>query len=76
MKCENNEISKAYKITKLENNERIAITDKINANEVFSFGRDHGHYGRILNQTVVSIPSLNDSKVKQFWYIRLHERFW
>ena len=46
-------------ITKLENNERIAITDKINANEVFSFGRDHGHYGRILNQTVVSIPSLN-----------------
>ena len=26
---------------------------------MFSFGRDHGHYGRILNQTVVSIPSLN-----------------
>ena len=46
-------------IAKLEANDRIAITDKINANEVFSFGRDHGHFGRILNQTVVSIPSLN-----------------
>ena len=31
----------------------------MNANEVFSFGRDHGHFGRILNQTVVSVPSLN-----------------
>ena len=46
-------------IAKLEANDRIAITDKVNANEVFSFGRDHGHFGRILNQTVVSIPSLN-----------------
>ena len=46
-------------IAKLEANDRIAITDKINANEVFSFGRDHGHFGRILNQAVVSIPSLN-----------------
>ena len=46
-------------IAKLEANDRIAITDKINANEVFSFGRDHGHFGRILNQTVVSIPTLN-----------------
>tara|TARA_B110000116_G_C16746217_1_gene541041 strand:+ start:218 stop:1285 length:1068 start_codon:yes stop_codon:yes gene_type:complete len=46
-------------IAKLEANDRIAITDKINANEVFSFGRDHGHFGRILNQAVVSIPALN-----------------
>ena len=46
-------------IDKLEENDRISITDKINANEVFSFGRDHGHFGRILNQTVVSVPSLN-----------------
>jgi len=43
----------------LEENDRIALTDKINANEVFSFGRDHGHFGRILNQAVVSVPSLN-----------------
>ena len=46
-------------ISKFENNDKIAITDKINSNEVFSFGRDHGHFGRILNQTVVSIPTLN-----------------
>ena len=49
-------------IDKLEKNDRISITDKINANEVFSFGRDHGHFGRILNQTVVSLPSLHVSE--------------
>ena len=46
-------------LSKFESNDRIALTDKINANEVFSFGRDHGHFGRILNQSVVSVPSLN-----------------
>ena len=44
---------------RLEKNDRISVTDKVNANEVFSFGRDHGHFGRILNQTVISKPSLN-----------------
>ena len=48
-------------IEKLESNDRISLTDKVNANEVFSFGRDHGHFGRILNQTVISIPSLHIS---------------
>jgi len=46
-------------ITKFDKNDCIATTDKVNANAVFSFGRDHGHFGRILNQTVLSIPSLN-----------------
>tara|TARA_Y100000590_G_scaffold164958_1_gene188910 strand:+ start:216 stop:1283 length:1068 start_codon:yes stop_codon:yes gene_type:complete len=46
-------------VAKLEKNDRIALTDKINANEVFSFGRDHGHFGRILNQAVVSVPTIN-----------------
>jgi glyceraldehyde-3-phosphate dehydrogenase (NAD(P)) len=46
-------------IDKMESNDLIATTDKVNANEVFSFGRDHGHFGRILNQAVVSVPSLN-----------------
>ena len=46
-------------IAKLDSVDLIATTNKMNANEVFSFGRDHGHFGRILNQTVVSIPSLN-----------------
>ena len=58
-------------IAKFEANDRIAMTDKINSNEVFSFGRDHGHFGRILNQTVVSTPSLNvrnDTEVTGFCF--------
>ncbi len=39
-------------------NDRIALTWKKTANLVFSFGRDHGHYGRILNQTVVPHETL------------------
>lgn len=39
-------------------NDRLAVTEKISCNQVFSFGRDYGHYGRILNQTVVSQQTL------------------
>lgn len=39
---------------RLEKNDKIALTYKTSANQVFSFGRDHGYYGRILNQTVIS----------------------
>jgi glyceraldehyde-3-phosphate dehydrogenase (NAD(P)) len=45
-----------------EANDRMSLTYKNSANAVFSFGRDHGHYGRILNVTVVSIPSLTVRK--------------
>ena len=31
---------------------------KRSANEVFSFGRDHGYFGRILSQTVISLDTL------------------
>tara|TARA_B100001029_G_C15048751_1_gene449100 strand:+ start:927 stop:2000 length:1074 start_codon:yes stop_codon:yes gene_type:complete len=48
-------------MNKLKSNDRIALTDKIDSCKVFSFGRDHGHFGRILNQTVISIPSLHIS---------------
>ncbi len=41
-----------------EQNDRMAITHKNSANSVFSFGRDYGHYGRILNVTVVAAPTL------------------
>ena len=51
-------VKETLKLNKLEANYRIAITDKINSNEVFSFGRDYGHYGRILNQAVVARSSL------------------
>lgn len=43
---------------RLAANRHIAVTHKRSANLVFSFGRDHGHYGRILNNTVVVAPSL------------------
>ena len=37
----------------IKRNDRMAITYKSSANTVFSFGRDYGHFGRILNVTVV-----------------------
>jgi len=42
----------------LHANPRVAVTDKRYANLIFSFGRDHGYYGRILSQTVVVVPTL------------------
>ena len=55
----------------MRENKRVALTDKKSANEVFSFGREHGHYGRILSQTVVSVPTLavrNDHEVVGFCF--------
>ncbi len=46
-------------VEKLHSNDRIAVTHKMSSNTVFSFGRDHGHYGRILNQTVICLPTLS-----------------
>ena len=43
-------------------NDRLAETWKSSVNSVFSFGRDHGHFGRILNQTVFCLPSLHVSE--------------
>ena len=44
---------------RLIENPLIALTTKDMTSSVFSFGRDHGHYGRILNQTVIVELSLN-----------------
>ena len=44
-----------------EENKFIALTYKKSANKVFSFGRDHGYYGRIFNQTVVPVHSVTTS---------------
>jgi len=44
--------------TRIAECDRIAVTFKKSTNAVFSFGRDHGFYGRILNQTVLPIESL------------------
>ena len=43
---------------RLAANKRVAITYKKSTNAVFSFGRDHGYFGRILSQTVVAVDTL------------------
>ncbi|HSS44597.1 MAG TPA: hypothetical protein VLO07_04575 [Thermoanaerobaculia bacterium] len=45
-------------LARLKANERIAMTEKRSANQIFSFGRDHGYYGRILSQAVIVTPTL------------------
>jgi glyceraldehyde-3-phosphate dehydrogenase type II len=56
---------------KLRHNPRVAITNKRSSNQVFSFGRDHGYFGRILSQTVVPVSTLtvpSPRKVVGFCY--------
>jgi glyceraldehyde-3-phosphate dehydrogenase type II len=43
---------------KLQANPYVALTEKTMSSPIFSFGRDHGYFGRLLNQTVVSVPTL------------------
>jgi len=43
---------------RLQSNIKIALTSKKSSASVFSFGRDHGLFGRILNQTVIVRQSL------------------
>jgi len=55
----------------LRNNPRIACTNKRAVNQIFSFGRDHGYFGRILSQTVIPTPTLtvpSPRKVVGFCY--------
>ena len=52
------ETSRDEVIDHLAENPRIALTHRMSANSVFSFGRDHGYYGRILNQAVVPVDSV------------------
>ena len=43
----------------LKQDKRVALTEHHSTNTVFSFGRDQGQYGRILNQTVIVEDSIN-----------------
>ena len=43
----------------LKQDKRVALTEHHSSNTVFSFGRDQGQYGRLLNQTVVVEDSIN-----------------
>ncbi len=53
--------------SRFQSNPRVAITQKRNANLIFSFGRDHGYYGRILSQTVVVDPTLTVRRNRQIY---------
>jgi glyceraldehyde-3-phosphate dehydrogenase/erythrose-4-phosphate dehydrogenase len=50
--------SKEKVMAKLRANRRIALTERRSANQIFSFGRDHGYYGRILSQAVIASPTI------------------
>jgi glyceraldehyde-3-phosphate dehydrogenase/erythrose-4-phosphate dehydrogenase len=52
------EITAAEAVERLAANSRVALTQKKSANQIFSFGRDHGFYGRILSQTVVPVQTI------------------
>ena len=59
------------KVKELCNVGSIKLKHKKAANLVFSFGREHGHYGRILDQTVIVIPTshvLNETEVFGFCF--------
>lgn len=49
-------------IQRFRADDRISVTKKQAACEVFSFGRDHGYFGRILNQTVIVEPTVEVRK--------------
>jgi glyceraldehyde-3-phosphate dehydrogenase type II len=66
-----NKIDRDEVVDRLRENPRIALTHKRSANKVFSFGRDHGYFGRILNQAVVPFESLtvrNENEVVGFCF--------
>ena len=42
----------------LQKNDAVCLTEKTQAARVFSFGRDHGQYGRIYNHTVIAKSTL------------------
>ena len=54
----NRPITLAEVEARFRSDDLVAMSFKRSAATVFSFGRDHGLYGRILNQTVISSPTL------------------
>ena len=57
--------------SRIRNNTRIAVTHRRSANQIFSFGRDHGYFGRIFSQTVIPLSTVsvpNPKKIVGFCY--------
>ena len=53
------------------NNTRVACTQRRSINQIFSFGRDHGYFGRIFSQTVMPLNTISvphPEKVVGFCY--------
>ena len=62
------DLSVAHIINRIRENKFAALTQKHDSARVFSFGRDHGYYGRILNQAVfiedsISVLNINDCTI-------------
>lgn len=55
-------VTHAELMERCQENDRIAMSYKKTANSIFSFGRDHGFYGRILNQTVIPYNGIHVSE--------------
>lgn len=55
-------VTHAELMQRCKDNDRIAMSYKKTANSIFSFGRDHGFYGRILNQTVIPYNGIHVSE--------------
>ena len=55
-------VKKAELIERIAADDRIAITYKTTTNSIFSFGRDHGFCGRILNQSVIPVDAMHVHK--------------
>ncbi|OGQ16906.1 MAG: hypothetical protein A3B70_00840 [Deltaproteobacteria bacterium RIFCSPHIGHO2_02_FULL_40_11] len=51
-------ITKDEVVQRLVEHPLVSVTHKRAANLIFSFGRDHGYFGRILTQTVASLPTI------------------
>lgn len=58
----NEPVEKDYLLDVIDKTPELAQTNKNAINQVFSFGRDHGHFGRILNQIVFVRQSLRVNK--------------
>jgi glyceraldehyde-3-phosphate dehydrogenase type II len=55
-------VTKEEVMRRIQADARMSLTRKRAACEVFSFGRDHGYFGRILNQTVIAQSSVEVRK--------------
>jgi len=55
----NEPVTREKVVARIRANPFVATTYKDQTALVFSFGRDHGHYGRILNQTTIVLPTLS-----------------